>query len=98
MQNLILKTTLLTLASTQIAAAHPGHHHAMTPSTMVDHFLNSPFHVLPLVLAALVFGVIVHTVRKANDRSRTRSSGPETAQTTRSQVQQACQNRKDETW
>ncbi|MEO0383790.1 MAG: hypothetical protein AAF234_09595 [Pseudomonadota bacterium] len=70
MKTLISTTVLLTLASTQIAAAHPGHHHAMTPSSLVDHFVTSPFHVVPLVFAMVVLGLIVGGLRKANRWSR----------------------------
>ncbi|MFN3172226.1 MAG: hypothetical protein ACE37E_16180 [Hyphomicrobiales bacterium] len=65
MKTLISRTALLMLASTQIAAAHPGHHDAMAPSSLVDHFLASPFHAVPLVLAVLVLGVAIHGMRKA---------------------------------
>lgn len=70
MKTLISTTALLTLASAQIAAAHPGHHDAMTPSSLVDHFLTSPFHVVPLVFAMLILGLIVGGLRKANLWSR----------------------------
>jgi hypothetical protein len=82
-KTLISRTALLTLASTQIAAAHPGHHDAMAPSSLVDHFLASPFHAVPLVLAVLVLGVAIHGMRKANSWPRSTSPSSDVARSSR---------------
>lgn len=91
MKTLISTTALLMLASAQIAVAHPGHHDAMTPSSLVDHFLTSPFHVVPLVLAVLVLGVIVHRLRKANSWPRGTNPNSDVARSS----QQSSETRED---
>lgn len=69
MKIVALYAALIVLGSTQMAAAHPGHHEGLSLSSMVDHFLTSPFHVLPIALGVVVLGFAGWQLRKAGKNS-----------------------------
>ena len=70
---------LLAFVTPHAAMAHPDHHGAMTPQSLVDHLWTSPFHALPLVLAGLAIAGLVLGLRRANRLSTRRNQMASTA-------------------